>query len=126
MSKILLLDDERAGSSLLKLSLELDGFKVVVCHTLEDAREVLDEDIDAVVVDYHLAQGKSGLTLLREIREGETCLPTHTPVIVTSGDDRCEPLAKEGNASLVLIKPYSPAKLTEHLTLMVGAVDNSA
>ncbi len=120
MTKILLVDDERAASYLLKLSLELDGFDVVVCHHLQEARGCLTADIQAIILDYHLPQGQNGLTLLQDIRAGATRLADDIPVIVTSGDDRCDPAARAAGASLVLIKPYSPSLLSRHISRLVS------
>lgn len=115
MIRVLLIDDERTASHLLKLSLELDGFYVVVCPTLDHARQALNEPFDCLVIDYNLPQKQVGVTLLREVRNGEHPLPADTPVIITSGDDRVEPVANGADASLFLMKPFSPSELTAHL-----------
>lgn len=115
MFKVLLIDDERTASHLLKMSLELDGFKVQVCPSLDHARKVLNEEFNFVIIDYNLPQKQTGTTLLEEIRRGEHPIPADIPVIITSGDDRCEPLAMRANASLFLPKPFSPSELSDHL-----------
>ena len=122
MAKILLLDDEPAGTQLLKMALEFDGFEVVTTNSLQGARQALTAEVAAVILDYHLLKGESGLTLLHEIRTGETILPQDAPVIVTSGDDRCEKEATDLQASHVLIKPFSPGTLTVHLRALIGDV----
>lgn len=119
MIRVLLIDDERTASHLLKLSLELDGFYVVVCPTLDHARRALAEPFNCLVIDYNLPQSQTGVTLLREIRAGDHTIPADIPVIITSGDDRVEPIAQEADASLFLNKPFSPSELTAHLVRLV-------
>lgn len=113
MPRLLLLDDERQVSSLVKMSLELDGFQVEICHNVPQALVKVkgEQGIHAVIVDHYLNSPQSGLDLLRAIRKGKTALPADLPVVVTSGDDRIkEPALAEG-ATLFLNKPYSPAEL---------------
>ncbi|MBE8388367.1 response regulator, partial [Leptospira interrogans serovar Pomona] len=51
MNKILLVDDDRELTSLLKELLEMEGFNVLVAHDGEQALELLDESIDLLLLD---------------------------------------------------------------------------
>lgn len=119
-NKILLIDDERSSSNMLKMFLELDGFAVVVCPTLEAAKEQLTNDVQALVIDRNLASGIIGTQLLIEIRAGQTVLPATTPVIITSGDDRCAAEALEAGADKFYLKPFSAGDLSADLTALIG------
>ena len=46
MNKILLVDDDRELTSLLKELLEMEGFDVLVAYDGEQALELLDDSID--------------------------------------------------------------------------------
>ncbi len=46
MNKILLVDDDRELTSLLKELLDMEGFNVLVAHDGEQALDVLDDSID--------------------------------------------------------------------------------
>jgi CheY-like chemotaxis protein len=115
MKKLILVDDERVNGELLKLSLEMDGYHVTLCPGLSRARLVLNAAVDALIIDYHLGQGEIGTELVREIRQGETAAPADTFIIITSGDDRQEGEAVESGANYFLLKPFSPAQLTEYI-----------
>lgn len=111
MAKILLVDDDPTNSDLLKMFLELEAFEVDVAHNLDDARNALTPSIDLVLLDYHLTRKMNGLTLLAEIREGQTDLPAQTPIIVASGDDRVDQKSLDEGANLFMHKPFSPSNL---------------
>ena len=46
MNKILLVDDDRELTSLLKELLEMEGFNVIVAHDGEQALDLLDDSIE--------------------------------------------------------------------------------
>ena len=111
MAKILLVDDDPTNSDLLKMFLELEAFEVAVAHNLDDARCALAPSIDLVLLDYHLTRKMNGLTLLTEIRDGQTDIPATTPIIVASGDDRVDQKSLDEGANLFMHKPFSPSNL---------------
>ncbi len=51
MHKILLVDDDRELTSLLKELLEMEGFNVVVAYDGEQALSQLDSSIDLLLLD---------------------------------------------------------------------------
>jgi DNA-binding response OmpR family regulator len=120
MINILLVDDDRTNANLIKLLLEMDGFKVAVSPDLEHARLLITKETKGFIIDCNLSQGDNGIDLLREIRNGATEVPIDTPVIMTSGDDRRWREAEESGASIFMLKPYSPSKLSEKLRNMTG------
>lgn len=120
MTRILLIDDDRTNANLIKLLLEMDGFKVGVYPDLAQARQAITPDLDAFIIDCNLALGDNGIDLLNEIREGTTSAPSDIPVIMTSGDDRRMAEAEKSGATQFLLKPYSPSKLSEELTRLTS------
>lgn len=76
MNKILLVDDDRELTSLLKELLEMEGFNVTVAHDGEQALELLDDSIDLLLLDVMMPK-KNGIDTLKALRQ------THqTPVIM--------------------------------------------
>lgn len=51
MNKILLVDDDRELTSLLKELLDMEGFDVQVAHDGEQALGLLDDSIDLLLLD---------------------------------------------------------------------------
>jgi CheY-like chemotaxis protein len=114
MSKVIVVDDDPTNVGLIKMLLELDGFSVVACTNMAQAKAAA-EGAAAFIIDCYLARGASGLDLLQDIRAGATPAAQDTVVIMTSGDYRRSDDARQGGANLFLLKPYSPAVLSEEL-----------
>lgn len=76
MHKILLVDDDRELTSLLKELLEMEGFNIVVAHDGEQALSLLDSSIDLLLLDIMMPK-KNGIDTLKELRQHH-----QTPVIM--------------------------------------------
>jgi len=118
MSKIILVDDDRTNTTLIKRLLEMDGFTVLVCPDVQRAKEASLDGVDAFVIDCNLSYGDDGIDLLIAIRNGSTAAESGIPVIMTSGDDRRHAAAEQAGATRFLIKPYSPGVLSTQLSEM--------
>ena len=66
MNKILLVDDDRELTSLLKELLEMEGFNVIVAHDGEQALDLLDDSIDLLLLDVMMPK-KNGIDTLNEL-----------------------------------------------------------
>jgi two-component system response regulator MtrA len=110
--KILVVEDDRATSGLLKTVFEMEGFKPIVCADPARAIEVVRQDRpDAIFMDYHLAETDS-LPLLREIKGDEAL--KRIPVVMTSGLDRSVECRQAGAESFIL-KPFRPSELVAEI-----------
>ena len=115
MKTIILVDDDRTNTILIRMLLEMDGFDVIVSPDVKRAQYAAMSGVDAFIIDCNLAQGDNGIDLLLAIRNGDTAAASNIPVIVTSGDDRRLADAEQAGATRVLIKPYSPSTLSAQL-----------
>jgi CheY-like chemotaxis protein len=125
MSTIIIVDDDATNTSLLQMLLELDGYSPVTCRTIDEAKTAVAQGVDAFVIDCYLAQGISGLSLLREIRQNQTDADPNTIVIMVSGDHRLEQQAFNENADHFLLKPYAPAELTQTIQTLLAKKESS-
>ena len=64
MNKILLVDDDRELTSLLKELLEMEGFNIVVAHDGEQALSLLDSSVDLLLLDIMMPK-KNGIDTLK-------------------------------------------------------------
>ena len=83
VSKVMIIDDDRTTSGLLKILLELDGFEVTLAPkgetALEEAKEIKP---DAFVVDINLADAL-GTDVVRQLRSEEQF--AKSAIVMTSG-----------------------------------------
>jgi DNA-binding response OmpR family regulator len=116
VTKILIVEDDRATTGLLKTVFEMEGFKTVVCAQPEWIQQVVRrERPDVIFMDFQLAETDS-LTILREIKSDESL--KGIPVIMTSGLDRSQECTQAG-ADGFLIKPYRPARLIAEIHAVI-------
>ena len=110
MSTILIVDDDRTFSTLLKTVFELEGHQAV---TASDQAGVIpaarQANPDLILMDVHISDGDT-LDVLQELRADKTL--KSIPIVMTSGMDRsAECLA--GGADKFVFKPFRPYKLLE-------------
>ncbi|NHB96469.1 envelope stress response regulator transcription factor CpxR [Photorhabdus stackebrandtii] len=111
MHKILLVDDDRELTSLLKELLEMEGFNVVIAHDGEQALKFLDDSIDLLLLDIMMPR-KNGIATLKELR-----LDHQTPVIMLTarGSDLDRVLGLELGADDYLAKPFNDRELVARI-----------
>ena len=124
---ILLLEDEPAIASAIAFALEREGFKLVHCPLVRDARrEIAAQQFDAVVLDVGLPDG-SGLDLCRDLRASPVTV--HLPILMLSArsEELDRVLGLELGADDYVAKPFSPRELVARLrALLRRSVKNHA
>ncbi len=111
MHKILLVDDDRELTSLLKELLEMEGFNVVLATDGEQALKLLDTSIDLLLLDIMMPR-KNGIETLKELRQN-----FQTPVIMLTarGSDLDRVLGLELGADDYLPKPFNDRELVARI-----------
>ena len=119
-ASLLVVDDEPAVLKVTQKILERRGYRVIACHTGEEALAWLDrEDFDVVVSDVQMP-GMGGLGLLRAVREHHAGVP----VILVTGNPNSETqsVAVEHGVFQYLAKPVNHEVLDE---VVSDAADSS-
>ena len=111
MHKILLVDDDRELTSLLKELLEMEGFNVVLATDGEQALKLLDASIDLLLLDIMMPR-KNGIETLKELRQN-----FQTPVIMLTarGSELDGVLGLELGADDYLPKPFNDRELVARI-----------
>jgi CheY-like chemotaxis protein len=105
---ILIVDDDRATSTLLRTLFQIEGYEGVICPRPEDVLQMIAQtQPDLVLMDVHLADVDS-INILAAIRRHQTF--GQVPVIMTSGMDVAEKCLAAG-ASAFVLKPFKPSDL---------------
>ena len=103
-----MVDDEPAIRESLAFALKREGFAVLEAASLREARALIDEQAELIILDLVLPDG-NGLDFLRALRSR-----SDIPVIVlTSRDDETDRvLGLEMGADDYVLKPFSPREVT--------------
>lgn len=118
MPKILLVDDERTTTDLLRILLEMDNFEVVVVARGADVIPMAERVApDIVLMDFHLTD-IHGVEILKQIRVHPTL--AHLPVVIGSGMNVEQEVMRAG-ANHFLIKPYEPSDLAPLFYRLIGS-----
>ncbi|HGJ5868360.1 envelope stress response regulator transcription factor CpxR [Arsenophonus nasoniae] len=115
MHKILLIDDDRELTSLLKELLEMEGFSVIIAYDGEQALTLLDSTIDLLLLDIMMPK-KNGIDTLKEIRR-----QYQIPVIMLTarGSDLDRVLGLELGADDYLPKPFNDRELVARIRALL-------
>lgn len=79
--KILVVDDDKSVSEMLKMLLETRGYKVSLAHNSKETFSLINEHTDLVLLDLVLPD-EDGFDVCRRIREGEQS--SNIPIIILS------------------------------------------
>lgn len=115
MHKILLVDDDRELTLLLKELLEMEGFSVIIAYDGEQALTLLDLTIDLLLLDIMMSK-KNGIDTLKEIRR-----QYQIPVIMLTarGGDLDRVLGLELGADDYLPKPFNDRELVARIRALL-------
>jgi two-component system, OmpR family, phosphate regulon response regulator PhoB len=108
---VLIVEDDKHISNLIKYNLEKSGFRCLSAFTPIDAFKILNEHkIDIIVLDIMLPQ-MSGFDVCKQIREIHEI--SHTPIIMLTakGEETDRITGFESGADDYLTKPFSPKEL---------------
>lgn len=118
---VLLVENDRQLRRALSMHIEGWGGLVVPAESAEDAQSLLDEAgivPDALLLDYHLGDGPTGIDLYQQIRQTHGAFPSR---IVTA--DRSRNLRRfcADNGLEIINKPVDRAKLLDFLNEVATA-----
>ena len=115
---ILVVDDDAALLSLLKMRLKSAGYTVDTAETGWDGLTKLEQrDYDIVLLDY-MMPGITGIAVLQHIQARHPSIP----VVMMTGDisSQVGAQALAGGARACLVKPVDPVELEQALQCWVG------
>ena len=123
MDTILVLDDDRTFTGLLKTVFEMEGYRAVVLSRPDDVIPTAREISPALVLmDVHAGEGDT-LGIVQALR-ADTAAKT-VPVLMTSGMDRRAECLEAG-ADAFILKPFRPVELLAVVKKTLGSRDADA
>jgi DNA-binding response OmpR family regulator len=122
--KILLLEDDRNLSFIIKDDLESLGYNVIHVVNGNNLKEIIDsEKINLLLMDVELEEGHDGFELALQLRNNNYFLPIIFTTARTSGKD-IEKGLKMANTDYVK-KPFSVKEIALRINALLGTTDSS-
>lgn len=108
--RLLLVEDEKTISHVIKLNLELDGFEIVLAETGKKALELFDgQHFDLIILDIMLPE-MNGIDVCQRVRITNRDIPIIMVSAKDTGSDRINGL--KAGADDYLVKPFEMEELT--------------
>ncbi len=120
LKSILVIEDNQDISALYTHILEIDGYRVVIAVSGEQAWEkLLIEQFDLLLLDISLPD-ISGLQLLERVRLSERIGIASIPVVIITGKSSLEEekAASDFGVHSYIVKPFNPQFLRETLRIL--------
>jgi len=109
--KILIVEDDKHISKLVKYNLEKAGFECIVTITGEEALEILDkEPIDLIILDIMLPK-MDGLQTCKIIKQDKKLSSIPIIMLTAKGEEVDRVVGFELGADDYVVKPFSPREL---------------
>jgi CheY-like chemotaxis protein len=119
---VLIIEDDAAVRDALELLLTLDGYPTRVADSAATAEEIFalhGAEIDVVISDFHLGNGRNGLEVLEQLRAEAG---RDLPAVILSGDTSPVLASIQSVARVVLLrKPVDARQLIVKLEELFGA-----
>lgn len=116
--QILIVEDDKTQNDVLANFLKYENYKVYSAYTIQEARELMKQDIHLVILDVMLPDG-NGLAFLQEIRKTMS-----VPVIVLTAldDEYTQVQSFDLKADEYVDKPVSPVVMTKRVKALVERI----
>ena len=120
--KVLIADDDRRISMIIRQVLESLGFKdISVARDGENALNILSGDrVDMLITDWQMAP-MDGISLVRHLRTSEDSPNRFMPIIMMTGNAEREhvELARDIGVTEFVVKPFSAKTLCDRIVLLI-------
>jgi len=119
--RVLVVEDDRDLTEVISLHLRSEGFEVAVVHDGDEGvRRFHDDGWDMVLLDWMLP-GRSGLDVLRAVRERDR----QTPVLMLTarGEEADKVLGLELGCDDYMTKPFSLRELTARMKVLLRRIE---
>lgn len=117
MQKILIIDDDRLNTTLIKFTLAQEGYEVILAGDgKEGLEQVEQENPNLIILDIQMPNmnGYEFMTELKSIQGFET-----TPVIMLTANENMEDVFKVEGVKGYFVKPVEPKALIEKVTEII-------
>lgn len=108
---VLVIEDDRHISKLIKYNLHTAGFECLVFNSGEEALKSLDQKSVSLVILDIMLPGMDGLEVCRRIRQNKRTENTPILILTAKGEEVDRIVGLELGADDYMVKPFSPREL---------------
>lgn len=108
--RILVLEDDKATLELVELTLESEGYFVIGINHYEPLEYIIEFGPELILLDIRLSDGYGHL-LCKDLKANP--ITAKIPVLLVSGSNNLEAIAKEYQADDYLCKPFNVDELVK-------------
>jgi len=122
---ILIVDDEPAIRDMVKLGLDVAGFRVLEAGDASTAHAmIVDHRPDLVLLDWMLPK-TSGIELLRRLRRDDNTREIPVIMLTARTDEENKLTGLEGGADDYITKPFSPRELVARIKAVLRRIEGA-
>jgi two-component system phosphate regulon response regulator PhoB len=114
MATILIVDDEPDIREVIRFTLEEDGFRVLEAAHADDARRLIAEQPDLMLLDWMLP-GRSGLELAAQLKQNAKTRTIPIIMISARGEEEDRIKGLNTGADDYISKPFSPREMVARI-----------
>lgn len=124
--RVLIIEDERQLTDVLKYNLEREGYEVTISHEgYEGLRKAQMHLPDLIILDLMLP-GVDGLQICRELRSGERTRKVPIVILTAKSEETDQIVGFSMGADDYVTKPFSPKVLLQRIKALMRRVDSTA
>ena len=118
MATVLIVDDEPDVREVMRFALEEGGFRVLEAGHADDARKLINERPDLVLLDWMLP-GRSGLELAAQIKQSPKTRGMPIIMISARGEEEDRVKGLDTGADDYITKPFSPREMVARVNAVL-------
>jgi len=108
---VMVIDDEIDMASLMKMELEMEGYRVLVSNNGKSGLMIMQEDRPDLILLDLMMTGLDGFGVLEELKKNETMESIPVLIVSARGTDQDIQQALDLGANDYICKPFHPAVL---------------
>jgi two-component system phosphate regulon response regulator PhoB len=118
MATVLIVDDEPDIREVIRYALEEGGFRVLEAGHADDARKLLTEQPDLMLLDWMLP-GRSGLELAGQLKQSAKTRAMPIIMISARGEEEDRVKGLDTGADDYITKPFSPREMVARVNAVL-------
>jgi two-component system, OmpR family, phosphate regulon response regulator PhoB len=118
MATVLIVDDEPDIREVIRFALEEGGFRVLEAGHADDARKLLAENPDLVLLDWMLP-GRSGLELAEQLKQNPRTRAMPIIMVSARGEEEDRVKGLDTGADDYITKPFSPREMVARVNAVL-------